>query len=338
VKFGTFNLHAVRDGADPSQVVKEHFDQALAAEQAGFDQIWLAEHNGRNYGLLGNAVVAAAAIAAATDRVRIATAVTRLPLHHPVHLAEDLGYADAISNGRIDFGVGKGYDRLEFSTYGVPFEERDERWAETYEAVEQIWRTGRTGFEGRFWQLGDGRLLPAPLSGSTMSTYAMVSRSHDSMRWAAQRLLPVAIGSGPTWSEVRALLAVYREEAASAGYDDGAIDATLSRTWQLKQVHLAPTTEQAIDEFRDGLMWYFAALENRAMFQFSRETEPYDYFIRHESVLIGSSEEVLNRLARYRDETGVHNIICWFNVGGQPHEQVLRALTQFGEDVIPRLR
>jgi alkanesulfonate monooxygenase SsuD/methylene tetrahydromethanopterin reductase-like flavin-dependent oxidoreductase (luciferase family) len=337
MKFGTFNLHAVPEGVNPSDVIREHFDQAIAAESAGFDEIWLAEHNGRRYGLLGNAVIAAAAIAVATKRIRVATAVTRLPLHNPVHLAEDLGYVDTISGGRMDFGVGKGYDELEFSTYGVPYDELNERWAEAYDAIEQIWRTGRTAFDGRFWQLGDGELLPPPLQGQSVPTYAMVSRSHDSMRWAAERLLPVAIGSGPTIPEVRELLAVYREAAAAAGHAPEAIEETLAQTWQLKQVHVAPSTDQAIEEFREGLMWYFSALGNRAMFQFSRESQPYEYYIRHEAVLVGSSQTVLERLATYRAETGVHNIICWFNVGGQPHEQVLRALAQFGAEVIPEL-
>jgi alkanesulfonate monooxygenase SsuD/methylene tetrahydromethanopterin reductase-like flavin-dependent oxidoreductase (luciferase family) len=337
VKFGTFNLHAVRDDAKPADVVVEHFEQALAAERLGFHEVWLAEHNGRNYGLLGNTLVAAAAIATATERIRIATAVTRLPLHNPTHLAEDLSYVDVISGGRMDLGVGKGYDELEFGSYGVPFEEREARWAEGFEAVQKILDSHEIAFEGEFWHLAEGKLLPPPLHGK-LPIYAMVSRSHDSMRWAAERLLPVSIGSAPKVDEVVELLEVYREAAALAGHAPDEVEATIARTWQLKQMYVAPTTEQAIEEFRDGLMWYFAALGNRAMFQFSIEEQPYEYFIRHPAVMVGSPDEVGEKLQSYRDASGVENLICWFNVGGQPHNHVLDSLQLFSESVMPGLR
>src|SRR3546814_19753555 len=85
-------------------------------------------------------------------------------------------------------------------------------------------------------------------------------------------------------------------------------------------------------------MWYFEALGNRAMFGFSKETEAYEYYIQHESVLVGSSEKVGDSLARYHEHTGMKNVICFFNIGGQPHQQVLNALSQFGEEIIPALR
>ena len=335
MKFGTFNLHAVRD-SDPRDVVREHFAQALAAEQHGFEQVWLAEHNGRDYGLLGNATIAAAAIATATERIRLATAVTRLPLHHPTHLAEDLCYVDTISGGRMDLGIGKGYDGLEFGTYGVDFEDREERWAEGYEAISTILNTHELAFEGKYWSLDGGKLLPPPQHG-TLPIYIMVSRSHDSMRWAAERLLPVALGSGPTPDEVVELLDVYRTTADLAGHPSDAVEETLSKTWQLKQMYVAETTDQAIDEFRDGLMWYFAALGNRAMFQFSREEQPYEYFIRHPAVMVGGPDEVAEKLDAYRRACGVNNLIAWFNVGGQPHERVLDSLQLFGERVMPQV-
>jgi alkanesulfonate monooxygenase SsuD/methylene tetrahydromethanopterin reductase-like flavin-dependent oxidoreductase (luciferase family) len=337
MKFGTFNFHAVAPNNHPYDIVKNGFEQAITAERVGFHEVWLPEHNGRHYGFVGNTVVEAAAIAAVTSKIRIGTAVVRLPLHHPLHLAEDLAYVDILSGGRVDWGIGKGYDQLEFSTYDVPYEERDERWDETFEAVSQIWRTRRTAFDGKFFKLADGELLPPPLQRPTLPTYVMVSKSDESMVWAARQLLPVVVGSGPDWDEVKAKLDLYRETAAAAGFEEVAINETISRCWQLKQVHVAPTTEQAIEEYRDGLMWYFEALGNRAMFGFSREAEPYEYFIRHPNVLVGSAEKVGDGLLRYRDHTGMQNVVCFFNIGGQPHLQVINALEQFAEEVMSGL-
>jgi len=337
MKFGTFTFHAVPPHTHPFDVVRHGFEQATGAEKAGFHEVWLAEHNGRAYGLLGNTVVAAAAIAGATTKIRIGTAVTRLPLHHPVHLAEDLAYVDIVSGGRVDWGVGKGYDELEFASYGVPFDEREGRWEETFVAVQQIWRSGRTKFKGEYFEFGDAELLPPPLQRPTLPTYVMVSRSDSSVIWAAERLLPVVIGSGPDWDDVKHKLALYEETAVAAGFDERDIAETLPRCWQMKQVHVAETTERAIDEYRDGLMWYFDALGNRAMFGFSNETQPYEYYIRHPNVLIGSTEKVGEALSRYREYTGMQNVIGFFNIGGQPHLQVLNALELFGAEIIPSL-
>src|SRR3546814_14186187 len=79
MKVGTFNFHALGPGSNSFDVIRQGLEQAVAAETAGFHEVWLPEHNGRRYGMVGNVVVAAAAIAAATSRIRIATAVSRLP-------------------------------------------------------------------------------------------------------------------------------------------------------------------------------------------------------------------------------------------------------------------
>lgn len=337
MKFGVFQYHAVPPHTHPYDVVRHGLAECVQAEAAGFAEVWLAEHNGRDYGMVGNTVVAAAAIAAATSKIRVGTAVVRLPLHNPVHLAEDLAYVDILSGGRIDWGIGKGYDELEFGAYGVDFDDRDELWEETYEAVTHIWRSGRTEFKGRFFDFKDAQLLPPLLQRPVLPTYVMVSKSDSSTIWAAERLLPMVVGSGPNWDEVKAKLDLYADTAKEAGHDEGAIRETLRRCWQMKQIHVAPTTEQAIEEFRDALMWYFDALGNRAMFGFSKEKQGYDHFIRHPNVLVGSSEKVGDALHRYREHTGMENVIGFFNIGGQPHLQVINALRQFGDELIPAL-
>ena len=127
MKFGTFHLYSKPDWMTDHDVIHSEFEQALWAEEFGFESVWIAEHSARVYGIVGAAQVPMAAIAARTEKIRIGTAVTRTALHHPLHVAEDLAYVDVISNGRLDWGIGKGYDPLEFSTYGVDYEERDER-------------------------------------------------------------------------------------------------------------------------------------------------------------------------------------------------------------------
>src|SRR3546814_19952297 len=87
----------------------------------------------------------------------------------------------------------------------------------------------------------------------------MVSKSDESIEWAAERLLPVAIGSGPDWDDIRHKLDLYGQTAAKHGYADLSIRETLARCWQLKQVHVAATTARAGAEYRDSIIWSFEA-------------------------------------------------------------------------------
>jgi alkanesulfonate monooxygenase SsuD/methylene tetrahydromethanopterin reductase-like flavin-dependent oxidoreductase (luciferase family) len=337
MRFGTFTVQSVGAASNPADAVNQYLEQALAAERAGFYEVWLAEHNGRRYGMAGNVVVPAAAIAAATDTIRIGTAVTRLPLHHPVHLCQDLSYVDIVSKGRLDWGIGRGYDAYEFGAYGIPFDEAAARWEDTYEAVNHFWKTGRTQYKSQFHDLADSELLPTPLQGRTLPTYVTVAGSEGSVKWCAERLLPIMFGSGLAPAAARDRLKLYADTAADCGHSTEAIDDVLDRTWQLKQVHVGSTTERAIDEFRDGVVWYMNELNNRTAFGFSGDQKPYEYYVEHQGVLIGSSQRMIEMISEHHEKSSINNLICWMSIGNQPHQQVLNSIAQFGAEVIPAL-
>ena len=334
---GTFQLHSVPPWYTSAEVARDQFAQMLAAERFGFHELWLAEHNSRDYGMIGNTVALATALAVATTTIRISTAVCRLPLHSPLHVAEDLAYADVMSGGRVDLGVGKGYDLQEFGSYGVPFEERDDRWQESFNAIRQMWRTGSTEFAGTYHHGGAGKFLPRPFTPGGPPIYVMVSGSINSIKMAAELLLPIASGSGPTPEELRTRLDIYAQLASDAGHDDEVIGQVLNNCWQLKPIHVAETTGRAAAEYRRGLEWYMAELNNRSMFGFAREPKPYEYFVEHQAVILGSADSVTDKLRDYCERSGINNVICWINMGGQPHEQVLSALEILGTKVIPEL-
>ncbi len=338
MSFSTFHLYSLPPWMTEEEMVHNEIEQAVWLEQLGFEEAWLAEHNARAYGVVGSLQITAAALAARTTRIRIGAAVTRLPLHHPLHTAEDLALVDVISGGRFDWGIGKGYDPLEFSTYGVPFEERDGRWEEALEIVLMAWRDGRVAYEGKYWNIPETEVFPKTVQKPHPPVFLMVTQSDSSVVFAAKRLLPVIFGQGPDWDNAKGKMELYRETARRAGFTEEAIGKAVSRIAQLKQVHVAPTTKQARDEYEKGLMWYFSISANRGMFGFNIEPQPYDYYLNHRSVILGTAEQVADQMEQYRDYTGINNIVCWFNCGGQPHGQVRRSMESFAEKVTPRFR
>jgi alkanesulfonate monooxygenase SsuD/methylene tetrahydromethanopterin reductase-like flavin-dependent oxidoreductase (luciferase family) len=96
-------------------------DLIVHGESLGFDVAWLAEiHFGAPFSLLSAPLMLVPAIAARTQRIRIGTAVSLLPLHHPLSLAEHAAMADLLSGGRLEFGVGRGSIPTQFHGFGVP--------------------------------------------------------------------------------------------------------------------------------------------------------------------------------------------------------------------------
>src|ERR1700745_3233537 len=116
----------------PERLYAEILDQIAWSENAGFDDVWLSEHHFIDDGYLPSILPVAAAIAARTKRIRIASGVLLMPFHNPVRLAEDIAVVDVISGGRFEFGVGLGFKLEEFESFGVPFKERGARTNESW--------------------------------------------------------------------------------------------------------------------------------------------------------------------------------------------------------------
>src|SRR4029434_8663091 len=109
----------------------EMFDLTALGDTLGFDIAWLAElHFGGAFSLLANPLMAVPVIAQRTKRIRIGTAVTLLPLPHPLSCAEQAATADLLSGGRLEFGVGRGSIPTQFHGFRVPVAENRARFDE----------------------------------------------------------------------------------------------------------------------------------------------------------------------------------------------------------------
>lgn len=124
MEFGVFLLAQQRGYHQTSQqVIGNSIEQTVMAEQAGFNSAWYAEHHFNNYSLSPSPLMTVAHVAAKTQRIRLGTGVCILPLYHPARLLAEIGFVDTVSNGRLDLGVGSGYQEFEFERFGVKIAE-----------------------------------------------------------------------------------------------------------------------------------------------------------------------------------------------------------------------
>ena len=136
--FGIFNIMQQRDPAKAAkQVYDEAIEQTVVAEQLGFARAWYAEHHFSNYSLCPSPLMMCAHMAGRTSRIRLGTAVVVAPLYTPARLLAEIGMVDTLSNGRLDLGIGIGYQRYEFERFGVELDHAHEMTDEMMEIVEQ---------------------------------------------------------------------------------------------------------------------------------------------------------------------------------------------------------
>ena len=145
------------------RLYRDILDQIVWGEHNGFDDVWLSEHHFIDDGYLPSIVPIAAAIAARTTRIRIASGVLLLPFHHPVRLAEDIAVVDVIAGGRLELGVGVGYKVEEFDSFGVPFTERGARTNEALGIVRRLLAGETVTLKNQFFDLTKVKITPAPI-------------------------------------------------------------------------------------------------------------------------------------------------------------------------------
>jgi alkanesulfonate monooxygenase SsuD/methylene tetrahydromethanopterin reductase-like flavin-dependent oxidoreductase (luciferase family) len=143
MRFGFFDQLPCADADSERQRYWDLIAQIELGDALGFDTVWLGElHFSRAFSILADPLMVLAAAAQRTTRIRLGTAVTLLPLHNPVKIAEEAAIADILSNGRLEFGVGRGTAPVHYAGYDIPQEESRERFEEALDFIAQAW-TGR---------------------------------------------------------------------------------------------------------------------------------------------------------------------------------------------------
>lgn len=136
MEFATFILAAQRGYHQSSDsVIRNAVEQAVVSEQAGFNTTWFAEHHFNNYSLVPSPLMMVAHCAGVTSAIRLGTGVCVLPLYQPQRLLSEIGFADVVSNGRLELGVGSGYQQFEFERFGVDVNEAPAVFSEYLEIL-----------------------------------------------------------------------------------------------------------------------------------------------------------------------------------------------------------
>jgi alkanesulfonate monooxygenase SsuD/methylene tetrahydromethanopterin reductase-like flavin-dependent oxidoreductase (luciferase family) len=142
MRFGLFGGPAAEPGREDGRHAYHRFaDYAVEAESLGFVSVFLTEHHFTGLGQASSPLTLLAHLAARTTTMRLGTAVTVLPWYNPIMAAEQAATVDVLSNGRLDFGIGRGFRAAEFEGFGQSMQEASERHEEALEVILRAWTT-----------------------------------------------------------------------------------------------------------------------------------------------------------------------------------------------------
>jgi len=156
--FGIFDHIEGIPGTSTSRLLRDRLDLVKMADQAGFTGFYLAEHHGTDLCLAPNQDLIIAAASQITSSIRMGPMVKLLPLHHPVQLVEDLCVVDNLTNGRLEFGVGRGVAPIEHYWFGSDWPTSTDRFEDVLGIIARALRTGEISSEGSNYY--DFRTMP----------------------------------------------------------------------------------------------------------------------------------------------------------------------------------
>src|SRR5262249_44727729 len=297
-----------------------------------------------NFSCLASPLMILAAAAQRTQRIRLGTAVTLLPLHNPVKMVEDAATLDVLSGGRLEFGVGRGATPVYFAGYNVPMEESRERFEESLEVILRAWTSERLSYQGKYFRVQDLTLAPKPVQ-KPYPPIRIAANSPDTFAIAGQLGLPIFASPliNPP-DKLREYLAVHRDSLKAGTKQDIALAFP---------VHVAESRAQARRECEQSLMHFFSMAGELIKPLADAPPRTYEAYqqlqerikqVSYEGIdrnigIFGDPDYCVERIKAFRQEFPMEEFIGYFNQGGLvDHATVRRSMELFATEVAPRCR
>lgn len=358
MKWGVFSLSQIPDQSKRVETMAGDMEQFELAEDLGYDKVWIAEHLFSTYGIVTSTQVLAAAIAQRVKRMRIGMAVVVIPFNHPLRTAADFALIDILSNGRLDFGVGRAYQQHEFTGLNLPMEKSRAMFKEGLDIVLKAWTNERITYEGEFWTIPEPtEILPKPIQTphppvyqATISPESFAAAAEDG--WNLQLAAPFSYRIyREQWKDkLQENIEGYATQARQHGHDPDKIGRMM-----LLPFFCDETTEKAKARYAPHVEWFYNKVSAHTvstkgddqvvagyelgMREGARTRElgllSFDNLQKYAAAVVGDPDHCIAELRDMKQRFGVTEFVLWFNLGGMPSEEAKRSMKLTMEKVIP---
>ena len=337
MKFGAHILPTYSPELDGS--VRDYysrlFDQVVEFEKLGFDQAWVTEHHFGGYGgILPHPPTFLSAVAGKTSRIRLGVAVAVLPLHNPLELAESYAMADVVSGGRLDFGIGKGSEPVEYRKLRARPDEATQRFKESAEIIRQAWSDEPVNFHGAFYHYEDVNILPKPVQRPHPRVWVGATRSEETFRDAGRNgydLMTVPFVH-PSTDALRDLVKLYRDALSGSGHD------FVGREVLGKfHIYVSDSYERGARE-AGPYMKNYSDIHKAVDPERKLTSRDIGSDMARGFIIVGDAERCSDAIRRWHEEAGITTFSGTFHFGGMPQEMALENMRRFAERVMPALQ
>lgn len=300
MKFGLFGGAVAKRGGESadSSDYNRVLDMICEADRLGFHSAFMVEHHFTGIGQVSATLGTLCYLAAKTERIRLGTAVTVLPWHNPVLVAEQAATLDLLSGGRFDFGVGKGYRELEFHGFCVPREEAQERYEEALDIILRSFTSDeRFSHQGKYWQFED-ILVEPPTVQKPHPPIWTAAGSDDSIANVAKSGFNVMFDQFAGIGRTRERMTIWQEACAAAGRIFDPMQVTVARGITI--VRTDAEYEKALETRRERNKQFVSRFGNLPGQEGASERQPQSYsdpvFADESGALIGKPEQIIAQL------------------------------------------
>src|SRR5256885_2140719 len=312
--FGIF-VEEMRFGRNQVSAFRDAFELADQAEAWGLDCVWLGEiHFTPTRSVISASLRVASSIASRTRRLHVGTAVTVLPLNHPLRIAEEVATLDHISEGRLEFGIGRSGVARSYDIYGIPYGESQARFREALEIIREAWKGEPFSYTGEYYRFQNATVAPRPYQ-VPHPPIRMAANTEETFPAVGQMGLSVFVGlRAAEIPDLQAHLAQYRQAWRRAGHPgDPSVYLRIP-------VYVSSTGAGAIEEPRESLTHFFGRQSELARAIVGRAGAgpadrrqalaermanlSYDDVLA-KKVAFGTPKGVIERLTQLRDELGL---------------------------------
>ena len=315
------------------EALRDLMEQVELADQVGLDVFGVGEHHRPDFAVSAPAVVLAAA-AARTKRIRLTSAVSVLSSDDPVRVFQEFATLDLVSGGRAEIMAGRGSFIESFPLFGYDLDDYNSLFEEKLELLLAIRANERVTWSGQHRApLNDRGVYPRPIQ-NPLPVWIAVGGTPQSVVRAGRLGLPLAlaiIGGAP--ERFVPLIDLYRESARRAGHEVASLPVSIN-----SHGFIAETTAQAMNDAFPPYLDVMGRIGRERGWppptrrQFEVECSPRG------ALLIGSPEQVVDKILFEHDLFGNQRFLIQFSVGSMPHAKMMRAIELLGTHVAPAVQ
>jgi luciferase family oxidoreductase group 1 len=338
INFGTFLLMQSPSARSSQEIYARAIDIAQTAEGLGFRNIWLAEHHFSTYGYLARPTQVATYIAAKTERLRVGTAVIVVPLHHPLIIAEEIATLDVLAGGRLDIGLGRGYQHYEFERLGLELDSARARWEESVDIILKALQGEPFSYAGKLFNIPETTIFPHPVQKPHPPIW-VTAQSPESVEATVRRGFNLLTGGFGVpierMAEFRKQFDCLVAEVKPPRLPEVGVQRAVYVTDTVADARAAAEEARWNMRVTLSLRNQYEQVEHGRAIPLPMPNEPDTDDLLDRFLVIGTPETVIRQVKRLQEQVGITHFNCSFWFGDLEHPRILKSMELFAREVMP---